>query len=411
MRRSWRAALAALITSLLPWGHGAISGAGAAQAPDARTILREAADACRSVRAIEYVEEQEPLAADEKDGDHRHLVRATVRQARAAVPSVGRLPGKFAVEGAINHEGREPAPFAFSYDGETLRVLDEAEKTIRVLKSPKPYTVGQALGAVGLTGLVQFTEDEPFGAVLERAERVEHEGMKTVHGVSCHVVAVTSTVEHPAFGKRTSIVRWYIGAGDKLPRGAELGGVRKTARIVTLNRALPESAFVLQPRAGYGEKLVTGAEPKRKGLLPVGAEAPGWKLIDPEGRAHSLSDYRGRMVLLDFWGTWCVPCLKTMPGIQSLHEKFKDRGVVVLGVTLGGDEAGDPVAFMKRYGFTYTILLKGDDISALYNVAVLPALYLVGDDGRVIHAEYGLREGAKEDLARIIEGYLRRRGR
>lgn len=408
MRRSWRAALAALITSLVTWGHMAISDAAAAHAPDARTILREAADACRSVRSIEYVEEQEPAA---EAGGHRHTVRATVRQARADVLVAGFLPGKFAVEGATYHADGEPAPFAFSYDGKTLRVLDAAEKTIKVLKSPAPYTTGQLLGAVGMTGLRQFTDAAPFRDAFERAERVEYLGLKTVHGVPCHVIAVTTTIEHPARGKQSVVSRWYIGVDDKLPRGAELGGLRKTARIVRLNHAFPESAFVLQPRMGFGEKLVTGAEPKRKGLLPIGAEAPDWKLTDPEGRAHSLTDYRGRMVLLDFWGTWCVPCLKTMPGVQSLHEKFKDRGLVVLGITLGGDEAGDPVAFMKRYSFTYRILLKGDDISALYNVAVLPALYLVGDDGRVVHAEYGLREGAKEDLARIIEGYLRRRGR
>ncbi|HLL75096.1 MAG TPA: redoxin domain-containing protein [Pyrinomonadaceae bacterium] len=408
MRRSSRAALAALIASLLPWGEVVISDTAAAQAPDARRILREAGDACRSVRSIEYAEEQEPVG---EGGEHRHTVRAAVRQARAAVAAAGFLPGKFAVEGAILHADREPASFAFSYDGKTLRVLDASEKTIKVLRSPAPYTAGQLLGPVGMTGLRQFTEEQPFLNILERADRVEHEGTKTVHGVACHVVAVTSTVEHPALGKQTIVSRWYIGADDKLPRGAELGGVRKTLRITAVNRALPETAFVLQPRKGYGERLVTGAEPKRKGLLPVGAEAPDWKLTDPEGRAHTLSDYRGRLVLLDFWGTWCVPCLKTMPGIQSLHEKFKDRGLVVLGVTLGGDEAGDPVAFMKAHGFTYRILLKGDDISALYNVAVLPALYLVGDDGRVVHAEYGLREGAKEDLTRIIEGYLRRRGR
>lgn len=407
-RRGARVALAVMIASLLPCSRAEFSDGAAAQAPDARQILREAGDACRSVRSIEYVEEQEPT---KEEGDHRHQFRATVRQARAGVPVAGFLPGKFAVEGTIVHAGREPTPFAFSYDGNTLRALDASEKTIKVLKSPAPYTTGQLLGAVGMTGLRQFTEEQPFRNVLEHAERVEHEGMKTVHGVACHIVAVTSTVEHPALGKKAVVSRWYIGADDKLPRGAELGGVRRTARITSLNRALPETAFVLQPRKGYGERLVTGTEPKRKGLLPVGADAPDWKLNDPEGRAHMLSEYRGRLVLLDFWGTWCVPCRLTMPGIQSLHEKFKDRGVVVLGVTLGGDEAGDPVAFMKAHGFTYRILLKGDDVSPLYNVAVLPALYLVGDDGRVIHAEYGLREGAKDDLARIIEGYLRRRGR
>ncbi len=408
LRRGSRAKLAARAVFTLVCCVGGLMEGAAGQAPDARKILRESADACRAVRAIEYVEEQEPSA---EGGAHRHTVRANVRQVRAGVRAAGFLPGKFAVEGTVNHADEEPAPFAFTYDGSTLRVLDPSEKVIKVVKSPAPYVTGQLLGAVGMTGLRQFTEDQPFGDALDRADRIEHEGTRTVHGVACHVVAVSRTVEHPAFGKKVVVSRWYIGAEDKLPRGVDVGAVRRTARILRVNGALPDAAFVLAPRAGYGERLVAGTEPKRKGLLPVGADAPDWKLADPEGRTHSLSDYRGRVVLLDFWGTWCVPCRQTMPGIQSLHDKFKDRGFVVLGVTLGGDEAGDPAAFMKAHGFTYKILLKGDEMSALYNVAVLPALYLIGDDGKVMHAEYGLRQGAKDDLAGIIEGYLRRRGR
>lgn len=388
-------------------GQAATDGAAPKQSPDARRILQESADACRRVTTIEYEEVQEPKAA----GGHEHQLRATVRQARAAVARGGFLPGKFSVAGAVIHRDAAPARFAYSYDGKVLRVLDSAEKVVKVVRSPSAYVAGGLLGAAGMIGVIQFTEDQPFKEIIERAERIEHEGTRSVHGVECHVIAVTSTVEHPSFGKRPFVTRWLIGVADKLPRGREYGAARNTVRVVRVNGPLAESAFVFRPQRGFGERLVSGVEPKRKGLLPAGTLAPDWRLPDAQGREHSLSDYRGKLVLLDFWGTWCVPCRLTMPGVQSIHERFGGRGVAVLGVAIGGDEAGDPAAYMQAHRFTYGLLLKGDEVAGLYNVAVLPSLYLVGDDGRIIHAEYGYREGAKDELTRIIEGYLKARGR
>lgn len=400
------------LLSALPAASGQAAAVGAsaarAQQPDARRILQESAEACRRVKTIEYEVTQEPETAG---GGHEHILRATIRQARAAVPTGGYLPGKFSVEGSVVHPDAAPARFAFSYDGKVLRVLDGAEKVVKIVRSPTPYVAGGLLGGAGTLGVVQFTDEQPFKEIMAKSERVEYEGTRNVHGVECHVVAVAATVEHPAFGKRSFVTRWFIGAADKLPRGREGGGARNTLRIVRVNGPLADSAFVFPPQRGFGERLVSGVEPKRKGLLPAGTLAPDWRLPDAQGREHSLSDYRGRLVLLDFWGTWCVPCRVTMPGIQSIHERFAGRGVAVLGVAIGGDEAGDPAAYMRAHRFTYGLLLKGDEVAALYNVAVLPGLYLIGDDGRIIHAEYGYREGAKDELTRMIDGYLKARGR
>ena len=396
------------LLSASPLAPGQSAAGAQAQPPDAKRILQESADACLRVKTIEYEETQEPTTAG---GGHEHRLRATIRQARASVPTGGFLPGKFSVEGSVVHTDGAPASFAFTYDGKVLRVLDTAEKVVKVVRSPSPYVTGSLLGAVGTLGVVQFTEEQPFKEIIARGERIEHEGTRSVHGVECHVVAVASTVEHPAFGKRTFLTRWLIGVADRLPRGREGGGSRNTLRILRVNGPLAESAFVFQPQRGFGERLVAGVEPRRKGLLPAGTLAPEWRLPDAQGREHSLSDYKGKLVLLDFWGTWCVPCRVTMPGIQSIHERFRNRGVAVLGVAVGGDEAGDPAAYMRAHRFTYGLLLKGDEVAAQYNIMVLPGLYLIGDDGRIIHAEYGYREGAKDELTRMIDGYLKARGR
>ena len=95
-----------------------------------------------------------------------------------------------------------------------------------------------------------------------------------------------------------------------------------------------------------------------------------------------------------------------MPIIQSLHEKYKDQGVAVLGIAVADNE-GDPIGYMRRNGFTYTLLLGGDETAALYRAEVLPTLYIIGRDGRIVHAEYGFREDAKDNLESIIGECLR----
>src|SRR5581483_1551271 len=250
-----------------------------------------------------------------------------------------------------------------------------------------------------------FTHPAPFREIIEQSDSLTYEGQVRIHDVPCHAIAVTRTVDHPQAGKQTLVSRWFIGVADHLPRRLMSGAVQWTARILRVNEPMPD-AFVISAPNGYGEKLVTGLEAKTKGLLATGAAAPEWTLRDPAGREHSLADYRGKVVVLDFWGTWCAPCIKAMPGIQALHEKFKEQNVVIFGIAVGDDE-GDPAGFMKRKGYTYGLLLKGDGVAKNYNAQLLPTLYVIGADGRIVHAEKGYREEAKTELATIIERQLK----
>jgi len=137
-------------------------------------------------------------------------------------------------------------------------------------------------------------------------------------------------------------------------------------------------------------------------LLEIGETAPNWKLRDPEGKTHSLSEYRGRIVVMDFWATWCGPCSAVMPRMQKLHEKFADRGVVVFGVNSW--EKSDPVALMKKKLYSYELLLKGEEIAELYKVTILPVIYIIGFDGKVIYCHEGMDD---KNMSSVIEKYLK----
>lgn len=377
--------------------------------PDPKALLQAAAEACLKVRTIEYEYKRESA------GDSSYQitpVTATIKQARAVVPQGGFLPGTFVLRGTVGGAESKANDFAFSYDGKTFRMLDHAERAVLVVKSPSEYAIGGLLGPTefGLIGFTVFSHPAPFKDVIEQSDKLTYEGQVKVNGTPCHSIAVTRTIDHPQAGKLTMSSRWFIGAEDHLPRRLISGPIQGTVRILSVNKPATEDAFFINAPNGYGEKLITGLEPKTGGLLATGSAAPDWTLRDPAGGEHSLAGYRGKVVVLDFWGTWCVPCIKAMPGIQALHEKFKGQNVVVFGIAVGDDE-GDPAGFMKRKGYTYGLLLKGDEVAKRYNAQLLPTLYVIGPDGQIVYAEKGYREDAKTELAAVIEQQLKRDGK
>ena len=144
---------------------------------------------------------------------------------------------------------------------------------------------------------------------------------------------------------------------------------------------------------------------KENRLLAVGAPAPDFTLSDAAGAQHTLSAYRGRIVVLDFWATWCGPCAKLMPRMQKLRDKYADRGVLVFGVNAW--EQNDPAALMRTKNFTYGLLLKGEEITRAYGIINLPVVYVIGADGRIVYGHEGV-DG--KDLGGLIEKQLKAAG-
>lgn len=129
--------------------------------------------------------------------------------------------------------------------------------------------------------------------------------------------------------------------------------------------------------------------------------APDFTLLDPEGNEHTLSDYQGKTVIIDFWATWCPPCLLVMPELQAIHQKHKDKGVVVMGVNAW--ENGDPKALMDARGWDYLLLLNGDQVAADYQVGSIPTMIVVDPNGMIIQRKVGAGPGLTEELEKTIE--------
>ncbi len=131
--------------------------------------------------------------------------------------------------------------------------------------------------------------------------------------------------------------------------------------------------------------------------------APSFALKDLAGTAYSNESLKGKVVLLDFWATWCAPCKKVMPELQALHGKYADQGFVVLGVSI--DEIG--AAKVKKYvtskKITYPIALDSDQSPAwdAFRVKAIPAAYLIDREGRITAQWTGLPTNPKELETRL----------
>lgn len=119
--------------------------------------------------------------------------------------------------------------------------------------------------------------------------------------------------------------------------------------------------------------------------------APDFSLRDPDGRLVRLSDYRGKVVLLNFWATWCGPCAIEIPWFVEFERRHKDRGFAVLGISM--DEDGWQVVrpYMSRAGINYRVLMGNDEVARLYGgVDSLPTTFLIDREGKLAKVHLGL---------------------
>ena len=131
-------------------------------------------------------------------------------------------------------------------------------------------------------------------------------------------------------------------------------------------------------------------------------EAPDFSLLDIHGNRVNLKDLRGKIVLLDFWATWCPPCRMSIPELMDIQRRYMDKEVVVLGVSM--DDYGDMtekflLAFKYRYGLNYTILRPNRELLLNYfgtqNMA-LPTLFIIDRKGKIRKRLVGYIPGAVE---------------
>lgn len=137
-------------------------------------------------------------------------------------------------------------------------------------------------------------------------------------------------------------------------------------------------------------------------------DAPDFEVRTPDDRTIRLADLRGKAVFLNFWATWCEPCREEMPSMERLHRAYKERGLVVLAVSIDSQGASVVEPFVKKFGLTFLIGLDPRMVvRERYGVWALPSTFLIDRKGKRVLFANGPREWDGKAAHAVIESLLK----
>lgn len=139
--------------------------------------------------------------------------------------------------------------------------------------------------------------------------------------------------------------------------------------------------------------------------------APEFALKDIDGRTVNLSDYKGKVILLNFWATWCGPCKIEIPWFIDFEQKYKDRGFAVIGVAMD-DEGWEVVKpYLAQSKINYRVIMGNDSVASLYgNVESLPTTFILDQEGKIASTHIGLvsKSDYENEIVQLLNGVSQR---
>ncbi|MCK1995640.1 thiol-disulfide oxidoreductase ResA [Psychrobacillus psychrodurans] len=129
--------------------------------------------------------------------------------------------------------------------------------------------------------------------------------------------------------------------------------------------------------------IYTNLTKEKTALIQVGDDAPDFALVDMNGEKHQLSDYKGKGVFLNFWGTWCKPCEREFPLMDKQYQVYKDQGLEILAVNIGESDFAVQ-KFIDRKGLTFPVLIDDKkSVIETYKINPLPTTLLINPNGKI----------------------------
>jgi thiol-disulfide isomerase/thioredoxin len=328
---------------------------------------------------------------------------------------------------AMDSDGKPTVEHSF-HDGKVMKLEHASKRLLSATIEDEQVLPVEAVGGLVPSWSMGDVLMQPLAKITMARLLPDAE----IAGVKCKVVEYRVEVPQASEGgeARAMVVTQtrHIGVDDRLPRKIDssvsytgtwdepMGGSQFVSEFAELkgSEAAQTSGFTIDLPAGYASAKGSGEE---LGMLDtstpelrfkVGDAAPSFALKNPAGETVTLESLKGKVVLLDFWATWCGPCKAAMPGLQSLHEKYASEPVAILGVNTW-ERAGNKAAidYMSKNKFTYGLLLKGDDLAKSYGISGIPTFVLIDKQGKITMLEVGMSEDGKAKLEAAIAKALK----
>jgi peroxiredoxin len=140
--------------------------------------------------------------------------------------------------------------------------------------------------------------------------------------------------------------------------------------------------------------LQTASAPAQEPLIAK-TRAPEWKLSDLDGKLVKFSDFRGHVLILDFWATWCMPCRIEIPHFVELQNQYGDKGLRVIGVSLDAQGPEFVKKFAKRLDVNYPIVMGNEEVAEAYGgIDAIPTTFVIDRQGRIVSRHMGYDDKA-----------------
>lgn len=407
--------------------------------PKAITALEHARMAIKSLTRVSYSARS---VVEGKNSESAPVYTAEVQAARAEAG--GWKLAATGAAGSAKDGDKNSTPFKVGYDGAIAWSIKDADKVVLEKPASDADRLAQFFKEQGAGHIIawEMLADSPFtfeGWVPSLTET------KDVEGTVCEVVVLHRAANNPPAGDADtdSQLRLSLGKDDHLPRRIDRvrevpaepkGAPNLLTRSLLIRKLATEDkatagSFLSNPPDGYAIREVSDrqvrkpskleSKPDRKAapqgglidhdpeLLAVGTKIPDFKLKDAKGNEMTPASYKGKILVIDFWGSWCPPCRAAMPGIQKLHEKYKDKPVVVVGFNSEHQPNANPAKFMKDNGYTYGLVLNSEKIAPKFKVPGWPTFYVFSPEGKVLWGGVGADPRAEETMSHYIDEALK----
>ncbi len=305
-----------------------------------------------------------------------------------------------------------------AYDGKDAILVDNATKEFQTSDGDMwIFVLGQHMSSLP-QWLLETQMSDPSDPEAPKLTSATTVGTETLDGAECTVVKVERVAsfgegdeaesmtftETIAFANSDSLPRRVEAVTTASSQPTEAMSMLSTYTAVKANPALESAMFNTTAPEGFKKAAEpdAGAEMSQPELkFKVGDAAPEFTLKSIAGEEVSLASLKGKVVLLDFWATWCGPCKAAMPEMQKIADDYKDKGVAVYGINVWEKKEDAAKKYIESKGFTYPTLLSGDDLAKQYGITGIPTLVVIGKDGKITKTEVGF--GGAEALRKAID--------
>ena len=388
------------------------AGANAQNADEAKNVIRLCREKCHSIKGGHYEAEYRTKYMDFKDTSTVRLICDYKKQ-----PSDKVFKKLFA--NGIEREGRTSyhiytgKEYILCYNNEAIimacdrwindiMAIRYSEKFYEVLTEPdaSPMPNDEALANALIT--YSLTETTLDGKPCYTVDCVRTKFEPNMSGMQ------TIRIYKQILIDRESYLPLQFTSVTDLKEGEDTLCQYEQYKLLSFDSTINESRFTLDAIPAGATMMDYGPDDEVE-PLSKGKKAPKWTLPTLKGDTISLSDFRGKVVLVDFFYRKCAPCNAAMPVLQRLHEKYKDQGLAVIGIDPIDDPVKDNMAdFLAKRGIDYTVVFSDRELPQKYHVTGYPTLFFINEKGKIEKNHEGFSQTMEQELEEQIQKMLKK---